>query len=311
MVTNSRNVKPYFSSIKLVLFPGYTSVAVQDQQGRQGTQLVDEKPQIKTTITGWMNNQVVRQDVFVFDAEPVDGPSMTDVLEAAKEIGIDVAEAWSGAFDQVAEIFPATKDQEASASTIGPQVYLRADAFEAQLHPTQKKSVTMKVGVYSDVEYTNLQTYLNLTFEDGDTKREREAYLAQLNNSKRDIEVSLSRLELLVAARLANQGTPVIPGFQYSEYILSQTTDQLKDLVKQQQQDLVYRTKQVADQNQVLNGDLSLLLGNDNTPLQQTISASVGALCTAILRTLKETHPDYANIDVAQIMSEFATPDVS
>ena len=80
MITNNRFVKPYFSSIKLVLFPGVTQVAVQDGDGRQGIKLVDEAPQIKTTVTGWINNQVVRQDVFVFDEEPTDFPTMSDVL---------------------------------------------------------------------------------------------------------------------------------------------------------------------------------------------------------------------------------------
>ena len=88
-----RFVKPYFSSIKLVLFPGVTQVAVQDREGRQGTQLVAEAPQIKTTITGWINDQVVRQDVFVFDDEPVNTPSMNDVLEQALSLGVDETRA--------------------------------------------------------------------------------------------------------------------------------------------------------------------------------------------------------------------------
>lgn len=141
----------------------------------QGTQLVEESPQIKTTITGWINDQVVRQDVFVFDAEPVDTPSMSDVLDKAKVLGVDVAETWTAAFDQIAEVFPQTAEQPSGTNSIGPAVYLRPDAFESNLHPTQKKSITVKVGVYSDAAYTKLQTYLNLTFEDGETKREREA----------------------------------------------------------------------------------------------------------------------------------------
>ena len=179
---------PYFSSIKLVLFPGVTQVAVQDNQGRQGTQLVAESPQIKTTITGWINNQVVRQDVFVFDAEPVDTPSMSDVLDKAKVLGVDVAETWTAAFDQIAEVFPQTAEQPGGTNGIGPAVYLRPDAFESNRHPTLKKSITVKVGVYSDAEYTKLQTYLNLTFADGETKREREANLASLVKAKSDIQ---------------------------------------------------------------------------------------------------------------------------
>ena len=306
-----RYVKPYFSSIKLVLFPGVTQVAVQYNQGRQGTQLVAESPQIKTTITGWINNQVVRQDVFVFDAEPVDTPSMSDVLNKAKVLGVDVAETWTAAFDQIAEVFPQTTEQPGGTNGIGPAVYLRPDAFESNLHPTLKKSITVKVGVYSDAEYTKLQTYLNLTFEDGETKREREANLASLVKAKSDLEQNLQRTNLLLEARIAGDSVPKLPnGETYSDFVLRKSIDELLAMVKQLETELGYRTKQVAELTQVLNCDLSLLLGS-KTPLQKSVMSSVGALRTAILLTLKKTHPDYAEIDVEKIMEQFAIPDIS
>lgn len=74
-------------------------------------------------------------------------------------------------------------------------------------------------------------------------------------------------------------------------------------------------TYSTAVKNAVLNGDLVMLLGDGKpdsvpTPLQQTVLGSAGVLCTATLATLKATHPDYADIDVAQIMSEFSIPSV-
>lgn len=310
MITNNRFVKPYFSSIKLVLFPGVTQVAVQDRDGRQGTQLVDEAPQIKTTVTGWINNQVVRQDVFVFNEEPTVSPSMSDVLDKAIELGVDVSESWNSAFDKVAELFPATKDQDKGSESNGPAVYLRPDAFEANLHPTQKKSITIKVGVYSDGTYTKLQTYINLMFEDGETRREREANLAQLARAKSEITVNLNATQALLAARTAGTAVPKIDGFTFNEYVLKQTVEELTVTAKQQETELGLRVKQIAELNQVLNGELSLLLGSE-TALHQSVMESVGALCTAILITLKETHPDYKEIDVAKIMSEFAIPNIS
>lgn len=306
-----RYVKPYFSSIKLVLFPGVTQVAVQDNQGRQGTQLVAESPQIKTTITGWINDQVVRQDVFVFDSEPANTPSMSDVLNKAKLLGVDVANTWTSAFDQIAEVFPQTAEQPSGTNELGPAVYLRPDAFESNLHPTQKKSITIKVGVYSDAEYTKLQTYLNLTFEDGETRRERETNLANLLKAKSELVQNMDRTNRLLAARVAGEPVPKLPsGETYSDFVLKQSVLELQAMVKQLESELGYRTKQVEELSQVLNGDLSQLLG-DNTPLQKSVMASVGALCSAILLTLKSTHSDYADIDVEQIMSEFAIPDIS
>jgi hypothetical protein len=312
MPTNARFVTPYFSTIKLVLFPGVTQVAVQDQQGRQGVQLVDEKPQVRTNITGWIDNTVVRSDNFVFSTESVVAADAivypVDVLEAAKQVGVDVAEAWSATFDQVAEEFAATKDQPAGSESAGPPVFLRADAFEANLNPTQKKSVTMKVGVYSDDSYTKLQTYIQLVFEDGETKRERETNLANLTSAKGQLETTLAALDALVAAREANAAVP--SSFQYNEYILGQTLEQLHATRTQTAAELASRIQQIAQLSQVLNGDLSTLLGN-STSLHQTVMGSVGALCTAILLTLKQVNPDYADIDAAAIMAKFSTPDIS
>lgn len=312
MPINVRFVKPYFSYIKLVLNAGRTTVAVQDNQGRQGLQLVDEKPQVRTRISGWVNNTVVRVDDFVFSTEEVKEPKATvysvDVLEAAKQVGVDVAEAWSNTFDQVAEQFPSTKDQPDGSQAVGPAVYFRADSFEANLHPTEKKSVVMKVGVYGDDKYTKLQTYLFLNFEDGETKREREVNLANLKQAKSQIEVSLNGLNALITARQNNAAVPT--QFQYNEYTLSQTLEQLQQLKTQSEAELKARVKQIAELNEVLNGDLATLLGN-STPLHQTVMQSVGALCTAILLTLKQVNLDYKDIDVAEIMKAFKTPDIS
>ena len=151
---------------------------------------------------------------------------------------------------------------------------------------------------------------MHLTFEDGETKREREANLAQLSKAATDITSNLNASRLLLAARIAGGPVPVIENLTYSAEVLKKTVDELTAVVKQQEAELGYRSKQIADLSHVLNGDLSLLLGS-TTALHQSVMASVGALCTAILITLKETNPDYMEIDVAKIMSEFAIPDIS
>jgi hypothetical protein len=147
-------------------------------------------------------------------------------------------------------------------------------------------------------------------FEDGETKREREANLAQLAKAKSEIAVNLNATQALLAARTAGTAVPKIDGFTYNEFALKQTVEELTATAKQQETELALRVKQIAELNQVLNGELSLLLGS-KTALHQSVMESVGALCTAILITLKETHPDYKEIDVAKIMSEFAVPDIS
>jgi hypothetical protein len=301
-----RYVKPYFSMIKLVLNKSIEAVAVQDSQGRQSTQLRDEEPQITANITGWLNGQIVRSDNVTFPHEPTDAPSMSDVLAMAKQGGVDVVEAWTDAFDAIADQFPQTAEQPSGSGSIGPAVYLRPDAFQANLHPDRKKSILIKVGVYSDSLYAKLQTNLHLVFEDGATKREREANVVQLNAAKVQAEATLVQVQDLIVLKQTSQTIPESVNPQFA----SQTVEQLQGLVKQIEQEIKYREAQILELSQVITGDLSVLLGN-STPLHQSVMASVGALCTAILMTLKTSNPDYAGIDVQAIMSEFAIPDIS
>ena len=302
-----RYPKPYFSMIKLVLNKSVAEVPAQDAQGRQGIQLRDEEPMIQANITGWINNQVVRSDNITFPHEPTDAPSMSDVLAAAQQIGVDVVAAWTDAFDAIADEFPQTAEQPEGASAWGPPVYLRPDAFQANLHPTQKKSVLIRVGVYSDAAYTKLQTNLHLVFEDGNSKREREANIAQLQQSRIQATANIAQLNELITLKQNNQTLPENVNPQYA----SQTVEQLQGVVKSIEQELVYRDAQIAELQRVIAGDLNKLLGGEGTPLQVKVLTSVGALCTAILGTLKASNPDYAGIDVAAIMSEFAVPDIS
>lgn len=302
-----RYPKPYFSSLKLVLNKSVAEVAVQDAQGRQGMQLRDEEPQIQANITGWINNQVVRSDNVTFPHEPTNAPSMSDVLDAAEQIGVDVVKAWTEAFDAIADEFPQTKEQPEGASAWGPPVYLRPDAFQANLHPTQRKSVLIRVGVYSDAAYGKLQTNLHLVFEDGASKREREANIAQLQQSKIQATANLAQINELIALKQGNQTLPDNVNPQFA----NQTVEQLQGMVKQIEQEIKYRDAQIAELSQVIAGDLNKLLGGDKTPLQVKVLTSVGALCTAILGTLKASNPDYAGIEVAKIMSEFVVPDIS
>lgn len=306
----TRYVTPYFSSIKLVLFPGVASVAVKDQQGRDGVSLVEERPQIKTHLTGWLNNQVVRSDEFVFEAGKT--PSMESVLARAKQMGVDVVEILQEVFDAVAEQFPQTAEQAAGAESSGPAVYLRPDSFECNLDPGTRKSLQIKVGVYGEAEFQKVQTYIRLVFEDGETKRQRLANIADLQAAKTQVTDNLTALRALIALK---QSGGSIPSGVYSEYHVSMATDQLVALERQTAGELAMRVKQIAELQQVLNGDLATLLGDPTaenaTPLQIKVSQMVGALCPAILLQLKETNPDYANIDVAGIMAKFAIPDVS
>lgn len=224
-------------------------------------------------------------------------------------MGVDVVATLNEAFDAIADLFPQTAQQPSGAEAAGPPIYFRPDAFSSNMHPTTKKSITIKVGVYSreDCSTESLQTYLQLAFEDGETKREREANIAQLQETVTQVQANLTSLDALITLKQA--GT-AIPAGQYNDHLVSQSVAELQRARTATAQELTMRIKQVEQLQQVLNKPLSTLVG-DTTPLQKKFMSCVISLCTSILLTLKESNPDYASIDVASIMAKFAAPDIA
>jgi len=304
----TRYVKPYFSTIQLIL------------NSNPDNGIPTEAPKIKTTITGWLNNQVVKTDEFSFLNEPVDTPSMTDVLELAKTLGIDVVESWNEAFNEIANEFDQTKDQAVGAQSNGPSITLRPDSFFAHLHPTDKKSIAIKVGIYSPLKeknsnnevvvvnpYHKYQNSINLVFEDGQSKRERDNMIAGLVGQNTDATNRITLINSLITLKQNNEPLPENTSIEF----IDKTIPQLQGLVALAESDIAFRQSRISVLQSVIAGDISKLLGSENTTLQTKVLTSVAALCTAILITLKSYHPDYVNIDVAKIMSEFAVPDIS
>jgi hypothetical protein len=302
---------PYFSALKVLLHEGRTDKAVKDQQGNQGTVEVAEKAQIRCHLTGWLNGQVVQANDYIFESMAATGPKMEDILAAASSLGVDVPKTLNEAFDAIAELFPQTAEQPAGSSVMGSPVYLRPDAFEANMHPTTKKSITIKVGVYDDAEFTKLMAYVHLSFEDGETKRERLAVISQLQETLAQVQTNLTAMDALIALKQSNAP---IPSGEYNEYLTSKTVAELQQLRVGIIQEIAQRQSQLAQLNQVLNKDLSTLIGSgaeDDTPLQKKFMNCVAALCTSILLTLKASTEKYKNIDVAAIMALFAPPDIT
>lgn len=300
---------PYFSSLKVALHEGRVDKAVKDEQGNQGTIAVAEKAQIRCHLTGWLNGQVVQANDYAFESNATSGPKMEDILATATSLGVDVPKTLNEAFDAIAELFPQTAEQPAGSSVMGSPVYLRPDSFEANMHPTLKKSITIKVGVYDDAEFTKLMTYIHLAFEDGETKRERLANISQLQDVLSQVQANLTAMDGLIALKQSNS---TIPPDTYNEYLVSKTVAELQQLRVGVVQEIAQRQAQLTQLQQVLNKDLSILIGPvtapDATPLQIKFMTCVGALCTAILMTLKATTEKYKNIDVAAIMALFAPP---
>lgn len=286
VILEIRYVKPYFSSIEVNFFPIVIGVPVQNSAGQQGILPQDQKESVKVNITGWLAGQQVRSDNLEFKDEGYNA-----IINIASQMGVDLLNTFNVTFDQIADVFPVTKEQDEGAKSIGPAIYLRPERFVCNLNPATPKSLVVTVGVYSDSEFKNRKSYLELVFEDGASKRNRAARLVQLKES-RDMEM-----------KILDETHP-----NWGQW----TGQQRSDLKKYAEANVPNYNRQIVEAENQIVGSLDMLIGTDSveTDLQKSTKTMAGVICAATLALLKQTNPDYKDIDVQAIMSEFSIPDV-
>jgi len=283
MAVEIRYTTPYVSGLNWVLNgPISEQVPVQDQSGQNGTVIVKREPGLTIEVTPYLGTIPCQVESYEFKKSPEDGDlDVADVLTAA---GVDVAAAWAEALDSMSNIFPILKDPEAGDEKYGKKVYLRLDAWRANLQWVGPKLVAAIVGVYDSAQYTKPIAYVQLAFADGDSLRQRET---QKNEMLRQIAYAETILD----------GT--VEGWA------DKTQEQKDQLTAQANQTIAAYNKQIALMDAQLVAPLADLLA------MPTIQQSIGALLVGAFSTLKENHADWADVDVASVMSRFALPSVS
>lgn len=282
----TRYVKPYFSTLDVNFYPIVVGVPVENSAGQTTTMAVNRDPSVLTKITGWLAGIKAREDNLEFK-----GADMEAILTVAQQIGVDLTESFNAVFDQVANEFPVTEDQPVGSSAKGPAIYLRPERFAADLNPNGPKSVVFTAGVYSDSAMTKRSAYFELVFEDGESKRNRQTRIIQLQQAVAEQQSYLDETHQNWASFSDEQKAQLK---QYAEINIPNLEKQIASLESQ------------------TVGHLNDLIGTSvpETSLQESVKATVAVLCTAILVRAKATIPDYADIDVQQIMQEFAIPSV-
>lgn len=282
----TRYVKPYFSTLDVNFFPIVVGVPVENSAGQTTTMAVNREPSILTKITGWIAGIKARED----NVE-LKGQDMEAVKAVSLQLGVNLLDAFTGVFDQVANEFPVTEDQPAGSSAKGPAIYMRPERFACDLNPSGPKSVVFTAGVYSDSALTKRSAYFELVFEDGESKRNRETRIIQLQQNVEEQESYVNETHQ-----------------NWANF----TDEQKTQLKRYAEINIPNLNKQIASLQSQTVGHLNDLVGTSDpeTPLQQAVKATVGALCASVLTRIKQTNPDYADIDVQQIMQEFAIPNV-
>lgn len=280
-----RYVKTNFSTLEVTFFPVVVGVPVQNNAGQQGYRPQDEPPSIKCLITGSIAGKQVRSDPFEFKDD-----GMKEILGIANTMKVNVLDSFNASFDKIANLFPVTADQTGDEASGGLPIYMRPERFTCSLVPGSPNSFVVTVGVYSDSDYTNRKSYLELVFEDSLASLNRVAQISKIKE-QRDSEQS----------------------------IIDQTHPSWEQWTEQQREQLTTYAKanvfnysnQITDLENQTIGKLDELVGSSSpeTELQLAVKEMIAVLCTSILVYLKEVSPEYAGIDVQKIMSEFVIPD--
>lgn len=276
-----RYTTPYVSGLNWILNdPINESVPVQDQSGQQGVTVVKRNPGLTVEVTPYLGTVPCKIKSYEFLKGSTTAPSMESVLAAA---GIDVAAAWAGALDSMANIFPILKDPVVGDELSGTPVYMRLDAWKANLPWVGSKTIAAILGVYEDTNYSSPTAYVQLVFADGASLRQRESQKQEMQKQ-------------IVYAQSVLDGT--------LENWANISAEEQTRMLEQAPRTISAYTDQLAVIDSQLVAPLSQLLGDVN------VQQSIGALLVGTFTVLKNTSPEWVDVDVNQVMSKFALPSV-
>lgn len=335
MATETRPALPYVSHLKIVKYPNLQVVYGKDQQGRDAQGLMSNQPSIQVEITLYLVGsdgttekaftkpytfyskdfvntilsdiaKIVNPDQNVLATKQVFEDRLAneklwveDVLEAA---GIPTLEGlWEDAFSDSLDMFPAW----VAAPIGGVNTFIRQLEWDARLSYESNKTITVTMGVYSTDKFDEPQPERkSLTFEDGATKRQREAQLAQLNTA---ITIRTEAIAAIDAIKVAKE----LPAGQERTNTLAQYNQQLVNhadldgLRAQTVQELEGYRAQKAQVSSVTYGSIAELVA------VPSIAGSMKPLVVdGIIATLKGVLPEWKDLDMDVVASRFALPSV-
>jgi hypothetical protein len=330
-----RPALPYVSHLKIVKYPNLQVVYGKDQQGRDAQGLMSNQPSITVEITLYIvgadgttekafskpytfyskdfvnkiladialipnPDQNVLATKQVFEDRLVNEKLwVEDVLAAA---GIPTLEGlWSDAFSDSLDKFPAW----VAAPIGGVETFIRQLEWDARLSYESNKTVTVTMGVYSSDKFEEAQPERKvLTFEDGESQRQREAQVAQYTTRINDIAAMLIAVDAIKAAKALPDGPAKTAALAaYNPQIVNQP-----DLDAYRAQLVQEQTSYTNEKNRlqaVKYGKISELVA------LPSIAGSIKSLVVdGIVATLKKAIPEWKNLDMALVAERFALPSV-
>lgn len=225
-----------------------------------------------------------------------------DLLEKA---GIEnLSQEWAPAFSEALDEFPEWKEPETQIGGLPVSIY--QNRWDAQLPWVGEKKIEVTIGAYKNNDLRLKPTEQVLIFEDGATKRRREAELASI---QKDLEATTKVIALLPEIDALRKSTTTenktLLEARYSEYPVlrgQKDLDEFKALLENQK---TMQTQNLERLQSATYGSLPKILSNSK------VLASSQKIVFAGLASLKESNPFYANLDMALVASRYSLPDVS
>ena len=333
MTIESRPSFPYVSRLRIVKYPSMSLVnAGTNQQGQNLVQRHSSQPSIQVEITTYIGDEKAFVSEYSFasrvflqtvldELKAISTPTteiestilsitarliteklwLEDVLDAA---GIPALEGlWSDAFSDTLDTF--TKWAESTKPIGGIPVYIRQLEWDACLPLDAAKSVVVTMGLYPtaacDSEYPVRKV---LQFEDGATKRNRDAQIAHLRTLIADREIVIKAIDEIIAwkamplsaersAKLATYNQAIVEQADLASYKI------------QRQQELTGYSEQIARLEAVDYGTILSLLSSPS------VASSVKNLIIVTIGTLKKHVPEWSALDMDIVEQRFFVPDVA
>lgn len=276
IATNIAYVIPRVLSFKHVIHEIIEGRQVRTANG-EATQISKSKPSLTMGI-GYVDpsGDINGGDSFTFGEQAANGlASLSEILTNA---GVDVVAVWEAAFDAAKEKFSKTADQPESQKSVGVPWYLRVDVVQGTLNPTGNMGLSMTVGAYKDANFSKVASFFEIGFFDKRTMLKRQDQLEQIKTN--------------IAQR-----TEMAAGTHVTQ--LEMTPDQLAKSKATAAVDLVVDEMQKAQHENALAAPLSDIL---NLVAVQTAFAAVAQ---AVFTELQAKQPDWADINVAEVMELF------
>jgi hypothetical protein len=331
MALETRQALPYVSHLKITKRKSRNLVPVgQNQAGQVVSQWQENQPSISVEMTHYVGQEKTIAQPFTFysrnfiqglidnlatlpDLPEVKAASdklqarlnteklwLEDVLTAA-EIP-DLETMWDGAFSTALDEFPQWKEPEEPIGGIGN--YFRQLEWDARLPLDSNKSVKITMGVYSTSACTeDAPERKELLFEDGQTKRNREAQIVRLQELVADRTATIgvvAEIKTWIAKPLSAERTAKLA--TYNQDIVSKPD--LDAYAKQLQQELDGYSAQLASLNAIKYGAIANLLASPS------IGGSIKSLVIALCKVLKANVEEWKDLDLDLVASRFFVPQV-